>query len=221
MNEHKHRLKQTLPENTATAQNHLPLDQASAAPLILITDQQLHQRKEETTTATTTGLDTIETSKSSNLSIISTLPLPNAGSFNSSLTTSVSSSLSASSSSSSSTTNLNQQASLADCNSPSKFASNVSSSSNCSSSNHQQQQQQQSLKPDSLGANSANSMSSNSISLSHDTGVPASQSNMPPVVVTQISNYYNDHLVGHGHFFSKKTFHKPTYCHHCTEMFGY
>jgi diacylglycerol kinase (ATP) len=24
--------------------------------------------------------------------------------------------------------------------------------------------------------------------------------------------------IGPGHFFSKKTFHKPTYCHHCTEM---
>ena len=23
---------------------------------------------------------------------------------------------------------------------------------------------------------------------------------------------------GHGHFFIKKTFHKPTYCHHCTDM---
>ena len=23
---------------------------------------------------------------------------------------------------------------------------------------------------------------------------------------------------GHGHSFSKKTFHKPTYCHHCTDM---
>lgn len=23
---------------------------------------------------------------------------------------------------------------------------------------------------------------------------------------------------GHGHYFSKKTFHKPTYCHHCTDM---
>ncbi|KAK2153007.1 hypothetical protein LSH36_311g03008 [Paralvinella palmiformis] len=23
---------------------------------------------------------------------------------------------------------------------------------------------------------------------------------------------------GHGHFFTKKTFHKPTYCHHCTDM---
>jgi len=23
---------------------------------------------------------------------------------------------------------------------------------------------------------------------------------------------------GHGHFFSKKTFHRPTYCHHCTDM---
>lgn len=23
---------------------------------------------------------------------------------------------------------------------------------------------------------------------------------------------------GHGHFFSKKTFHRPNYCHHCTDM---
>ncbi|KAK7091212.1 hypothetical protein V1264_008930 [Littorina saxatilis] len=23
---------------------------------------------------------------------------------------------------------------------------------------------------------------------------------------------------GHGHFFVKKTFHKPTYCHHCTDI---
>ena len=23
---------------------------------------------------------------------------------------------------------------------------------------------------------------------------------------------------GHGHYFVKKTFHKPTYCHHCTDM---
>ena len=23
---------------------------------------------------------------------------------------------------------------------------------------------------------------------------------------------------GHGHSFVKKTFHKPTYCHHCTDM---
>lgn len=27
---------------------------------------------------------------------------------------------------------------------------------------------------------------------------------------------YDQH--GHGHFFTKKTFHKPTYCHHCTDM---
>lgn len=23
---------------------------------------------------------------------------------------------------------------------------------------------------------------------------------------------------GHGHYFTKKTFGKPTYCHHCTEL---
>jgi len=23
---------------------------------------------------------------------------------------------------------------------------------------------------------------------------------------------------GHGHFFSKKTWHRPIYCHHCTDM---
>jgi len=28
----------------------------------------------------------------------------------------------------------------------------------------------------------------------------------------------NETPIGHGHFFTKKTFHKPTFCHHCTEM---
>ena len=32
------------------------------------------------------------------------------------------------------------------------------------------------------------------------------------------SNNTSDVPLGHGHFFTKKTFHKPTYCHHCTEM---
>lgn len=28
----------------------------------------------------------------------------------------------------------------------------------------------------------------------------------------------DDSQMGHGHFFVKKTFHKPTYCHHCTDI---
>ncbi|XP_041361075.1 diacylglycerol kinase theta-like [Gigantopelta aegis] len=28
----------------------------------------------------------------------------------------------------------------------------------------------------------------------------------------------DNHHEGHGHFFTKKTFHKPTYCHHCTDI---
>jgi hypothetical protein len=27
-----------------------------------------------------------------------------------------------------------------------------------------------------------------------------------------------EYELGHGHYFTKKTFHKPTYCHHCTDM---
>jgi len=27
-----------------------------------------------------------------------------------------------------------------------------------------------------------------------------------------------DYTRGHGHFFTRKTFHRPTYCHHCTDM---
>lgn len=42
-----------------------------------------------------------------------------------------------------------------------------------------------------------------------------------PISDVPLSSYYgvseyDEH--GHGHFFSKKTFHKPTYCHHCTDM---
>ena len=34
-----------------------------------------------------------------------------------------------------------------------------------------------------------------------------------------LSAYQNEHQQnGNGHFFTKKTFHRPTYCHHCTEM---
>ncbi|XP_022709842.1 diacylglycerol kinase theta-like isoform X2 [Varroa jacobsoni] len=28
----------------------------------------------------------------------------------------------------------------------------------------------------------------------------------------------SEYEMGHGHYFTKKTFHKPTYCHHCTDM---
>lgn len=32
------------------------------------------------------------------------------------------------------------------------------------------------------------------------------------------AGYSNSFSNNNGHFFTKKTFHKPTYCHHCTEM---
>ncbi|BFZ21453.1 hypothetical protein BsWGS_24491 [Bradybaena similaris] len=35
---------------------------------------------------------------------------------------------------------------------------------------------------------------------------------------TNTSPDEDDALNGHGHFFVKKTFHKPTYCHHCTDI---
>lgn len=44
-------------------------------------------------------------------------------------------------------------------------------------------------------------------------GSPTGDQEIPP---TTTSTEYDQH--GHGHFFSKKTFHKPTYCHHCTDM---
>lgn len=35
-------------------------------------------------------------------------------------------------------------------------------------------------------------------------------------ISTSSGGFYDQY--GHGHYFSKKTFHKPTYCHHCTDM---
>ncbi len=36
---------------------------------------------------------------------------------------------------------------------------------------------------------------------------------------TSMSNLTSEQQpIGNGHFFTKKNFHKPTYCHHCTEM---
>ena len=62
--------------------------------------------------------------------------------------------------------------------------------------------------------NSITNTSNNTISASPTSGIVLPMAG----VVAHISNYFNDQLVGHGHFFTKKTFHKPTYCHHCTEM---
>ncbi|KAG9510796.1 Diacylglycerol kinase theta [Fragariocoptes setiger] len=38
--------------------------------------------------------------------------------------------------------------------------------------------------------------------------------NCPPSSSTSISSFVH----GHGHYFTKKTFHKPSYCHHCADM---
>jgi diacylglycerol kinase (ATP) len=37
-----------------------------------------------------------------------------------------------------------------------------------------------------------------------------------PSPTTEVLPEYDQ--FGHGHYFTKKTFHKPTYCHHCTDM---
>jgi hypothetical protein len=44
---------------------------------------------------------------------------------------------------------------------------------------------------------------------------------VPPIIeppAQEASDVTMDEEVGHGHFFTKKTFHKPSYCHHCTDM---
>lgn len=78
-------------------------------------------------------------------------------------------------------------------------------------------------QPTSLSSLSETSLTSNLscnsvTNTSSNTLTPANVAGLGHTPVAQISNYYNDHLVGNGHFFSKKSFHKPTYCHHCTEM---
>lgn len=62
---------------------------------------------------------------------------------------------------------------------------------------------------------SINNKSISNISTSYSAG--SVESTLPQNSIAISLNYYNDQL-GNGHFFTKKTFHKPTYCHHCTEM---
>ena len=40
----------------------------------------------------------------------------------------------------------------------------------------------------------------------------------PGALAGGVSPQAVDHTRGHGHFFTRKTFHRPTYCHHCTDM---
>ncbi|XP_076356051.1 diacylglycerol kinase theta-like isoform X1 [Tachypleus tridentatus] len=46
-------------------------------------------------------------------------------------------------------------------------------------------------------------------------GIRPSDDPSPTTEVVPFADYEQGH---HGHFFVKKTFHKPTYCHHCTDM---
>lgn len=39
-----------------------------------------------------------------------------------------------------------------------------------------------------------------------------------PPSTSEGSGACSEYEMGHGHYFTKKTFHKPTYCHHCTDM---
>ena len=67
---------------------------------------------------------------------------------------------------------------------------------------------------------------SNNLLCKNNNSVSNSNSNLSAALsetkkqnsITISLNYYNDQQQGNGHFFTKKTFHKPTYCHHCTEM---
>lgn len=53
-------------------------------------------------------------------------------------------------------------------------------------------------------------------SSSNNPGSPTAAIDPEGSSISYLTTEYDQH--GHGHFFSKKTFHKPTYCHHCTEM---
>jgi hypothetical protein len=65
-----------------------------------------------------------------------------------------------------------------------------------------------------LNTSNSHSNLNNSFNSSYGSGGGGGGGSAADVAaVTSSSN-----LLGHGHFFAKKTFHKPTYCHHCTEM---
>lgn len=53
--------------------------------------------------------------------------------------------------------------------------------------------------------------------LTPHTPEPTADGGEPPST-SDGSGACSEYEMGHGHYFTKKTFHKPTYCHHCTDM---
>ena len=84
--------------------------------------------------------------------------------------------------------------------------------------------------PTSLPANYDSSVSSSNIDPNSSIFTSNTNTNTNPTSTINAntcfssmasSQHYIDsqiEKIGHGHFFTKKSFHKPTYCHHCTEM---
>ena len=75
-----------------------------------------------------------------------------------------------------------------------------------SASSHYQQQMQSNIMQHTAGTQQPeNQQATESGSNTSSTELATSSTNQP-------------FIQGHGHYFTKKTFHKPTYCHHCADM---
>ena len=94
---------------------------------------------------------------------------------------------------------------------------NSSSTSNLANSNNPQGTNNISVL---TTIDSSNNSSSQAVTRLNSNTSNTSSSNNNSSSSTIVGNLHtsNDSQIGHGHFFTKKTFHKPTFCHHCTEM---
>ena len=75
------------------------------------------------------------------------------------------------------------------------------------------------IHPSPMSGDNDDSLSPHDIRPPVPTGAMSTQSSMPSLITTDgVLTTSQQSYENYGHFFVKKNFHKPTYCHHCLEM---
>jgi hypothetical protein len=74
------------------------------------------------------------------------------------------------------------------------------------------------IHPSPMSGDNDDSLSPHDIRPPVPTGPMSTQPSFPSLTTDGVLNTNQQSYENYGHFFVKKNFHKPTYCHHCLEM---